>query len=93
MARQPSQRTKNKKARKRFEVVGASPLRREQQEHDIDRLAVDRIEIDRLGKPRKDSDDAFKARNFAMRDGNTLAKSGRAEPLALEQHVEDDAFG
>ena len=36
-------------ARKGLEMIGASALRGEQQEHDIDRLGVDGIEVDRLG--------------------------------------------
>ena len=73
-------------------MIGAGAFRREQQEHDIDRLAVDRVEIDRLGKPREDADDALQPGELAVGNGDALAEPGRAQPLALQQHVEDVAL-
>ena len=57
-------------------MVGAGPFRREQKEHDIDLLAVDRIEVDRRGKARADADDALQPLKLAVRNGNALAKPG-----------------
>ena len=37
-------------ARERLEMIGAGALGGEQQEHDVDGLAVHRVEIDGLGK-------------------------------------------
>ena len=42
-------------ARQRLEMVGAGGFRREQQEYEIDRLAVERLEIDRLVRAERTS--------------------------------------
>ena len=39
-------------------MIGTGMLRSEQDEDEIDRLAVDRLEINRLGQPRKQAIDA-----------------------------------
>jgi hypothetical protein len=73
-------------------VIGARSFGGEQQEHEIDRVAVDGLEVDRLGEPHKDADDALESRDLAVRDGDALAKTGRAEALALKQQIEDHAL-
>src|SRR6476659_10761525 len=79
-------------AGERLQMIGAGAFRGEQQKHDINRSAVDGVEIDRLGKPRADAGDALQPSELAVRDGNALAKPGRAEPLALQERVEDVAL-
>ncbi len=73
-------------------MIGAGPFGRKQEEHDIDRLAVDGVEVDRLGKAREDADDALEPGELAVGNGDALAEPGGAEPLALQQNVEDFAF-
>ena len=59
----------------------------------VDRMSsLDGVEIDGLGKPRADAGDALEPGEFAVRDGDALAEPGRAEPLALQQRVEDVAL-
>ena len=73
-------------------MVGACGFGRQQQEDQIDRLIVDRFEIDRLFKPGKQPVQALKFGQLAVRNGDALAHAGCAEPFALEQHVEDLAL-
>ena len=40
-------------ARQRFEMIGAGAFGREQQKNEIDRLVVERLEIDRAVEPRE----------------------------------------
>ena len=79
-------------ARERLEMIGAGALWGEQQEHDVDGLAVHRVEIDGLGKARADSGDALQPDKLAVRNGNALAEASRAKPLTLEQRIEDIAL-
>ena len=44
--------------RQRLQMIGAGALRREQQKNEIDRLAVERFEIDRPIEPREQSEQA-----------------------------------
>ena len=74
-------------------MIGAGALGRKQKNDDIDFLAVDRVEVDRLGEAREDADDALQPLQLAMRNGDAMAEPGRAEPLALQQDVEDVALG
>ena len=45
-------------ARQRLEMIGAGAFRREQQKNQIDRLAVERLEIDRTLQPREQAEHA-----------------------------------
>ena len=74
-------------------MIGAGALRREQQEHDVDRSRRPR----RRNRPARASRAKtptmrFRPDKLAVRDGDALAEPSRAEPLALEQRVEDIAF-
>src|SRR5438552_17478630 len=71
-------------------MVLAGILGREQQEDEVDRLLVDRIEVDRPLEPREDAVDAVEAADPRMRQRHLLADAGRAEPLALEEGAVDD---
>ena len=79
-------------ARQRLQVVGARGFRRQQQENQIDRLAVERLEIDRLVQPREQAEQPTELRQLAVRNGDAIADAGRAELLALQQHFEDRAL-
>src|SRR6476469_8221270 len=76
-------------ARQRLKMIGARAFRREQQKDNVDGCSVNCVEVDRIGKARADAGDALKANEFAMRDGDALAEPGRAQPLTLQQRVED----
>ena len=49
------------------------------------------VEVDRRLKPREDACSS-QAGELAVRDGDAVADAGGAQPLALQQHVEDRAF-
>ena len=70
-------------------MLGAGVGRREEQEDEIDRAAVDRLVVDRLGKPREQAVDLRQAVDLAVRNGDALAKARRAELLALGEAGED----
>lgn len=70
-------------------MVGASGGGRQQHEDQIDRPPIDRFEFDRLFEPRKYADQVLEAGQPAMGNCDAAAAAGRAQPLALEQHVEN----
>src|SRR5947209_2299561 len=70
-------------------MVGAGGFRRHQQEDEIDGEAVERLEIDRPFKPRKDAADTLAAGQLAVRDRDAVAYSGGSEVLALQNGVEN----
>lgn len=74
-------------------MIGARALRRKQQEHEIDRLVVQRLEIDRLLQPSKDADDRMDVSQLAVGNGDAVADAGRAQAFALQDNVEDLPFG
>ena len=53
-------------------MIGAGVFRREQQKHEVDRLAVDRLEIDRAIEPRKQPEQLFQFRQLAVRNGDAI---------------------
>ena len=69
-------------------MVGARRLGSEQSEHQIHRLIVDRIELDRLGQPGKYPMNAIDAGEFAVRNGDAVAEAGGTELLPPEQGLE-----
>src|SRR5580704_6527846 len=73
-------------------MIGAGTFRRQQQEDKIDRLAVERLEIDRPIEPREQTKQPFEIRHLAVRNGNAIANRSRAKLLALAQDFEDGAF-
>ena len=67
------------------ELLAARGRRQQQKKHQVDRFAIDRIEIDRPLQPRKQTE---RLRQFVeARVGNrdTVTDAGRAETLALQQ--------
>ena len=75
--------------RERLQMLGAGIGRRQQQEDEIDRPAVDRLVVDRLGEPREQAVDPVQPLDLAVRDRDALAESGRAQLLALGEAGED----
>ena len=68
-------------------------LGRDQHEDEIDGKPVGRIEIDRALEAGEDAENLFALCELPMWDGDPVADPGRAEPLALQQRVEDLAGG
>src|SRR6476469_9013898 len=73
-------------------MIGARAFRGEQQKDDVDGCSVNGVEVDRIGEPGADAGYALQPNELAMRDGDTLAEPGRAQPLTLQQRVEDVAL-
>src|SRR5262249_11097013 len=80
-------------AGERFEMIGAGSFRREQHEQQIDRLTVQRLEVDRPVEPCEQAEQLVEPRELAVRNGDTVPDCGRAKLLALEQRLEDAALG
>ena len=76
----------------RLQMIGAGAFGREQQKNQIDRLTVERLEIDRPVEPREQPEQPLQLGELAMRDGDTVADAGRAELLALHENLEDRAL-
>src|SRR5262249_725497 len=79
-------------ASQRLEVIRAGTFRRQQQEHQVNRLAVHRLEIDRTIEPGKQAKDLFQLRQLAGGDGKAITDRGSAELLPLQQHFENRAL-
>src|SRR4051812_32538970 len=67
------------RAGQRLEMIGAGIGRRQDEEDEIDRKAVDRLELDRRRQPREEADDAVEPLHLGMGKGGTGAEAGRAE--------------
>ena len=73
-------------------MIGAGALRRQQQENEIDRLAVERLEIDPAGQAGKQAEQLVELRQLAVRDRDAVADAGLAELLPLQQTLEKAAL-
>ena len=69
----------------RLQMIRARIWRREQAKGNVDWQAVYSLEINRMTKLGKDGHDMIKPIYFGMRNGDALAKAGRAQPLSLSQ--------
>src|SRR5215216_6010449 len=69
-------------------MVGAGAFGGDQQEDDVDRPLVDRIEVDRMGEPGEHAARLGERAHAAVRDGDAAADAGRAQPLTLQEAVE-----
>src|SRR5262245_32434548 len=78
--------------RQRLQMIGAGRFRRQQQEDEIDRLAVERFELHRTVEPGEQAEQMVELGQLAVRYGYAVADSGRAELLALQQNLEDRAL-
>ncbi len=70
-------------------MIGAGIFRGEQQKHKIDRLAVERFEIDGFFEPGENAVDAAEFRQLAVRDRDAIPDAGRAETLPLQEDFEN----
>ena len=68
-------------------MIGASPFRCDQKANEIDRRAVEGMEIDRPGKPCKNPENRVCLGELAVRNGNPLANACRSKPFTLKQLV------
>ena len=73
-------------------MVGAGAFRRQQHEDQIHRLAVERLEIDRPIEPCEQPEQLVEPDELAVRNGDPVADSGRAQLLALQQGLENAAL-
>src|SRR5690242_14450376 len=64
-------------------MFGSGIRRREKQEDEIDRSAVDRLVVDGFAQPREQPVYLRKTFDLRMRNGDPLAKARRAQLLAL----------
>jgi len=76
--------------RQRLEVVGAGAHRRQQHHHQVNRLVVDRLEVDRGVQPREQRRHPVRAGDLAVRNGEPVAEPGRAQRLAIAHGLVDD---
>ena len=75
--------------RQRLEVVRSRRFRGDQHENEIDGETVRGFEIDRALEPGEDAENLLAFGELAVRNGDAVADPGRAEPLALQDRVED----
>ena len=73
-------------------MIDAGIRQRQQQEDQIDRQAVDRLEIDRLREAGEIAEHAGQAFDLSVRDGDAAAEAGRADLLAGIE-AGDDVLG
>ena len=72
-------------------MIGAGVLGRQQQEDQVDGLVIEGLEVDRLIQPREHGHDLVQRRYAPMRNGDAAADAGGAQPLALQQRIQDVA--
>src|SRR5580700_11829709 len=70
-------------------MIGAGAFGREQEKDQVDRLAVERLEIDRSVEPREQSEQAAEVRHLAVGNGDAVADGRGAELFALHQDLEN----
>jgi hypothetical protein len=73
-------------------VISARRFRCEQQEDEVDRLVVERLEIDRALQPCEETKESAEFRKLAMRNRHTTTDAGRAELFALKQDFQNFLF-
>src|SRR5215475_14050593 len=73
-------------------MVSACSLGREQQKHQVNRLAVERIEIDWAVEAREQAEKPGQLRQLAVGNGDAVADGGGAELFALHQALEQLAL-
>src|SRR5690606_12835112 len=70
-------------------MIRTGAFRRQEQEDEVDRLVVQRLEVNGRLEPREEAGDLRKLLQLAVRDGDAIAHAGGAEPLALKDDVDD----
>src|SRR5260221_14399921 len=68
-------------------MSGSSLRRRQEQEDEVDRTAVDRLIVDRLAQAREQTIGLRQAFNLGGGDGHTLAQARRAKLFALAERA------
>jgi len=76
-------------AGERLQMISTGVFGRQEQENEIDRLIVDRVELDGRGEAGEKPIDPGQCRDLAMRNGDAMAQARRAELLALQESLED----
>src|SRR5262249_37326435 len=76
-------------ARQRLKMIGTGSFRREQQKHEIDRLAVERLELYGPFEAGKKSEQFVQLGQLAVGNGDAVAYAGRTKLLALLQRFQD----
>ncbi len=74
-------------------MVGAGTLGGQQDANQIDRLLVDRLEVDRRLQAGEHRLQVGQLGKLTVRDGDAVAHTGRAKPLALHEDIEDTPLG
>jgi hypothetical protein len=75
-----------------LKMVGAGAFWRKQQKDQVDGLVVQRIEVHRPGQSRENTGELVQRLQLAVRDRDAVTDAGRAQPLALQDGVEDLAL-
>ena len=70
-------------------MIGARAFGSEQQENQIDRLAVERFEIHRPLQPREQAEHIGELGELAVRNGDAVADAGGAELFTLQQNFQN----
>ena len=70
-------------------MVGPGVFRGDQHENEIDRQAVQSLEIDRALEPCENAENPVALGELAMGNGDAVADPGRAQPLALQDRIEN----
>lgn len=75
-------------AGKRLQVIRACTFGSKQQEHQIDRLIINCLEVDRFDQPGENTNQTIERDELAMRDSDAMTDSGRTKAFALQQGIE-----
>jgi hypothetical protein len=76
-----------------FQVLLGRGFGHQQEDQQVDRLFVGRVEADRAGQLEQRGHRRLQALDAAVRDGDAVAQAGGAEALAGEQAVGDEGAG
>ena len=73
-------------------MIGACRFRCQQQEDEVNRLVIERLEIDRALQPCEETKESAQFRKLAMRNRHTTTDAGRAELFTLKQDFQNFLF-
>src|SRR5262245_63902895 len=76
-------------ARERLQMRARGILRCHQEEEEVRRLAVERVEIDALPAARERREDPLDPRQLAVRDRHALAERGAVQALAVLERLDE----
>src|SRR5271170_6145819 len=79
-------------AGKRFQMIGPGGFRGQQQEDQVNRLIVNRLEGDRSLEAGEDAVELVEPGKLSMRDADPHPNTRRAQALTLDQHVKNRAL-